>query len=49
VDVNEQNDQAVGFYRKMGFTETGRSPTDDDGRPYPLLHMVRTQELVPSR
>jgi len=49
VDVNEQNDQAVGFYRKLGFTETGRSPTDDDGRPYPLLHMVRTQELVPSR
>ena len=41
VDVNEQNGQAVGFYRHMGFVETGRSPTDDDGRPYPLLHMVR--------
>ena len=39
VDVNEQNLQAVGFYRHMGFEATGRSPTDDAGRPYPLLHM----------
>ncbi|WP_409267276.1 acetyltransferase [Massilia sp. BHUDP2] len=39
VDVNEQNLQAFGFYRHMGFTATGRSPTDDAGRPYPLLHM----------
>jgi putative acetyltransferase len=39
VDVNEQNIQGVGFYRHMGFAETGRSPTDDQGRPYPLLHM----------
>lgn len=39
VDVNEQNAQAVGFYRHMGFETTGRSPVDDDGRPYPLLHM----------
>ncbi|MEQ9247207.1 MAG: GNAT family N-acetyltransferase, partial [Nitratireductor sp.] len=28
-----------GFYRKMGFAVTGRSPRDGDGRPYPLLHM----------
>lgn len=39
VDVNEQNLQAVGFYRHMGFAATGRSPTDDAVRPYPLLHM----------
>ncbi len=39
VDVNEQNLQAVGFYRHLGFAATGRSPTDDAGRPYPLLHM----------
>ncbi|CAN7391692.1 acetyltransferase [Massilia sp. LjRoot122] len=39
VDVNEQNLQAVGFYRHMGFEATGRSPRDDAGRPYPLLHM----------
>lgn len=38
-DVNEQNGQAVGFYQKMGFVVTGRSETDDHGRPYPLLHL----------
>lgn len=40
VDVNEQNEQAVGFYQKMGFTVTGRSPLDGQGKPYPLLHMA---------
>jgi putative acetyltransferase len=39
VDVNEQNEAAVAFYRRLGFREVGRSPTDDSGRPYPLLHM----------
>jgi putative acetyltransferase len=39
VDVNEQNPSGVGFYRHMGFVETGRSPVDQAGRPYPLLHM----------
>ncbi|WP_050462112.1 acetyltransferase [Herbaspirillum autotrophicum] len=39
VDVNEQNRQALGFYQKMGFVTGGRSATDDQGRPYPLLHM----------
>lgn len=39
VDVNEQNPQARGFYRGMGFVETGRSATDDQGRAYPLIHM----------
>ncbi|MEJ5080470.1 MULTISPECIES: acetyltransferase [unclassified Ochrobactrum] len=38
VDVNEQNTQGVGFYKHMGFVETGSSETDDQGRPYPLLH-----------
>jgi putative acetyltransferase len=41
VDVNEQNAQAVGFYRRMGFVETGRSPLDDAGRPYPILHLAQ--------
>ncbi|MEN5275567.1 acetyltransferase [Brucella sp. TWI432] len=39
VDVNEQNTQGLGFYRHVGFVETGRSETDDQGRPYPLLHL----------
>ena len=39
VDVNEQNESAVAFYRHVGFRDVGRSPTDDSGRPYPLLHL----------
>ncbi|EPI2802179.1 acetyltransferase [Citrobacter koseri] len=41
-NVNEQNEQAVGFYKKMGFKVTGRSEVDDLGRPYPLLNLVHT-------
>ena len=37
--VNEHNRQAVGFYRYMGFEVTGRSANDEEGRPYPILHM----------
>ena len=37
--VNEQNEQAVEFYRHLGFRIVGRSPTDDEGRPYPVLYM----------
>lgn len=39
VDVNEKNPQAVGFYLHYGFVQTGRSPLDGEGRPFPLLHM----------
>ena len=39
VDVNEQNPQATGFYEHYGFVQTGRSPLDGEGRPFPLLHM----------
>lgn len=39
VDVNEQNPEAVGFYLHYGFVQTGRSPLDGEGRPFPLLHM----------
>ncbi len=39
VDVNEQNDQAVGFYKKYGFEITSRSELDPSGKPYPTLHM----------
>ena len=39
VDVNEQNEQAVGFYLYAGFEVTGRSALDSMGKPFPLLHM----------
>lgn len=39
VDVNEQNDQALGFYLKMGFKAVNRSELDGMGKPYPILHM----------
>jgi putative acetyltransferase len=39
VDVNEQNEQATGFYQRMGFVVTGREETDGLGKPYPLLLM----------
>lgn len=39
LDVNEQNTQALGFYTHMGFKITGRSQTDSEGTPYPLLHL----------
>jgi len=38
-DVNEQNLQALGFYERMGFERCGRSETDGQGRPYPLIHL----------
>ncbi len=41
LDVNEQNEQAVGFYRHMGFEVVGRSERDGTGKPYPLLHLRR--------
>lgn len=40
VDVNEQNPQAVGFYEHLGFSVFDRSPVDDQGRAFPILHMV---------
>ena len=41
VDVNEQNVRACGFYEALGFAVVGRSPVDDMGRPFPLLHLRR--------
>ncbi|SPZ37408.1 Uncharacterized N-acetyltransferase YjaB [Plesiomonas shigelloides] len=40
VDVNEQNPSAVGFYEHMGFKVISRSPVDDMGKPFPILHMT---------
>ena len=39
VDVNEQNPSAVAFYLSNGFVVAGRSPTDSQGLPFPLLHL----------
>lgn len=39
VDVNEQNDQAVQFYKKMGFVISGRQELDSLERPFPILNM----------
>ncbi len=39
VDVNEQNEQAVGFYKHYGFEVISRSELDASGKPYPTLHM----------
>jgi len=39
VDVNEQNEQAVGFYIHCGFEVMSRSELDASGKPYPTLHM----------
>ena len=39
VDVNEQNEQAVGFYKHFGFEVIARSELDASGKPYPTLHM----------
>jgi putative acetyltransferase len=38
--VNEQNRLALGFYERVGFKVCGRSPDDECGRPYPLLHLI---------
>ncbi|TVZ16279.1 GNAT family N-acetyltransferase [Maribacter sp. MAR_2009_72] len=40
VDVNEQNEQAVGFYKHCGFKTINRSALDSSGKPYPTLHMA---------
>ncbi len=39
VDVNEQNPQAEGFYRHLGFRTFERTETDEQGNPFPILRM----------
>lgn len=39
VDVNEQNIQAVGFYKHCGFKSIRRSELDASGKPFPTLPM----------
>lgn len=42
--MNEQNPQAQGFYEHCGWHVIGRSETDEQGEPCPILHM----ELLPT-
>jgi putative acetyltransferase len=39
VDASEQATNALAFYESRGFVRTGRSDTDPQGRPYPLIHL----------
>ena len=48
VDVNEQNESALRFYKALGFLVKGRSATDAGGRPFPILHMKRTPPDAPA-
>lgn len=39
VTVNEQNPQAVEFYKHLGFKTYKKTDLDEEGNPYPLLYM----------
>lgn len=39
VDVNKDNLNAKSFYLKNGFSIISEDPTDDAGRPYPIIHL----------
>lgn len=39
VDVNEQNKGAAAFYKTLGFQLISRDDLDDQGKPYPILHL----------
>lgn len=43
VDVNEQNPDAIGFYKHLGFSVIAHSPLDGQGNPFPLIHMELTE------
>lgn len=45
VTVNEQNESALAFYKKMGFVTESRSEYDSFGKPYPLLNMCLPQNV----
>lgn len=40
--VNEQNPSAKGFYEHMGFKVYRRTDLDEQGNPYPLLYMKKS-------
>lgn len=40
IDVNEENPEALAFYRKFNSRLVKRAPTDDCGKPHPILHLA---------
>ena len=44
VDVNEQNPQALGFYRRFGFEVESCDAMDSLGLPYPILHCALSKQ-----
>ena len=42
VDVNQDNIQALNFYKSFGFEVKSVSDVDGCGKPYPILHMELT-------
>jgi len=40
VDVNEQNPDAIGFYKHLGFEVFDRIERDAQGEPFPILEMM---------
>lgn len=40
VTVNEQNQRALAFYLRRSYKVHHRTPTDQQGRPYPLLFLT---------
>ncbi|MFC4213032.1 GNAT family N-acetyltransferase [Pedobacter lithocola] len=45
VDVNEQNVNALRFYKKMGFEVADITETDAVGKPYPVISMELKNSL----
>ncbi len=41
VTVNEQNPNAVGFYKHLGFNTYKQTDFDEQSRPFPLIYMRR--------
>lgn len=39
VDVNEENNAAVGFYLSKEFSIVGRSGKDNEGKEHPIIHL----------
>ncbi|GHV58980.1 GCN5 family N-acetyltransferase [Campylobacterota bacterium] len=46
VDVNEQNPNALVFYKRLGFEVYARDEFDSFGNAFPILHLKRTQQMA---